>query len=115
MPNHSERTLYIHSDLYVAGITEDGEDYTAEIYCVIAEFKNGEKFAYPESFLGCTAGYAPDFGPTFEDVREEAKAKCQAIIDSNPPIDDWHEISPAYGSQAYAADPRWEEELKAFD
>jgi len=107
--------FYIHSDLYVAGITEDGEDYTAEVYCVIAELRNGERFAYPESFLGCTAGYDPDFGPTFEDVREEAKAKCQAIIDSNPSLEGWETLQPAYGSQAYASDPQWEDALRAYD
>ena len=108
--------FYTRSDLYVAGTDEEGPDYLAEVYYVIAQFRNGEQLAHPESFRGCVAGYDDEYGmPYFEDVREEAKAKCQAIIDSNPPIDDWHEISPAYGSQAYAADPRWEEELKAFD
>ena len=108
--------FYIHSDLYVAGTDEEGRDYTAEVYCVIAEFLGGERFAHPESFKGCVAGYDAEYGmPYFEDIREDAKAKCQAIIDSNPYIEDWYEIQPAYGSRAYTADPRWEEELKAFD
>tara|TARA_Y100001951_G_scaffold92556_1_gene87430 strand:+ start:51 stop:383 length:333 start_codon:yes stop_codon:yes gene_type:complete len=108
--------FYTHSDLYVAGTDEDGHDYLAEVYYVIARFRNGEQRIHPQSFEGCVAGYDYEYGiPYFEDVREEAKAKCQAIIDSNPCIDDWLEIQPSYGSQAYAADPRWEEELKAFD
>jgi len=108
--------FYTHSDLYVAGTDEEGRDYTAEVYYVIAEFLNGERFSHPESFKGCVAGYDDEYSmPYFEDVREEAKAKCQAIIDSNPPIEGWYEMSPAYGSRTYANNPQWEEELKAFD
>jgi hypothetical protein len=109
------------SDLYVAGRTEDGEDYTAEVYFVVAEDARGNRWRHHASFPGAgTPEYDEEgFGPYFADVRESAKAEADKllarIVAAGGRIDlaHWSEDRPAYGSaayQAYGAFNDWYEE-----
>lgn len=101
---------YVTSELYVAGRTDDGEDYTAERYLVAVEFDNGMRYVHGHTFPGCVRHVDPeDGGQFFEDVREAAEAdanKLVARINAHGSIclDHWHEFNPVYGSKAYVAD-----------
>lgn len=105
----------IGSDLYKAGVTEDGQDYIAENYFVAVEYANGEVYAHNEVFLGCRVEEPPaddDWacGPHFVDVRLEAQAKAerlcarvQAAVKAGKALDGrfWHFHRTVYGSRAY--------------
>jgi hypothetical protein len=101
----------IHSDLYVAGKTEDGQDYTAEVYFVFAEDEHGNRWRHHASFAGCKAvqGECEWDGAftSFEDIRPEAKAKAERLLKrihaAGGRINQkyWSEDRPAYGSKAY--------------
>lgn len=70
------------SDLYIAGRTEDGEDYTAEVYLVCVEFADGSVYAHKERFKGCRVDtWADDYdcGTAFIDIREEQEAKATTL------------------------------------
>jgi len=98
----------IVSDVYVAGRTEDGERYTAEVYYVQAEDERGNRWAHYAHFKGCETGYDEEYGiPTFKDVRPEAMAQAQHLLDRIVEaggildLNHWTETRPCYGSAAY--------------
>src|SRR4030067_605758 len=71
----------IKADLYKAGVTEDGEDYIAEFYVIVAQRPGGSREEYNRSFPGCIKSYSEDGeGPFFEDVREQALAKAERVL-----------------------------------
>jgi hypothetical protein len=103
----------VASDLYKAGVTEDGQDYIAENYYVAVEYANGEVYAHNEVFLGCRVeeydedGYG---GTCFHDVRLEAQAQAerlcarvQAAVKAGKALDEryWRFYRTVYGSGAY--------------
>lgn len=101
----------IKADLYKAGVTEDGEDYIAEFYVIVAQRPGGSREEYNRSFPGCIKSYSEDGeGPFFEDVREQALAKAERVLRgilengraSAGGV--WHEVDPEYGSPAYQSD-----------
>lgn len=103
--NKHQFQAYVTSDLYVAGKTEDGYDFTAERFYVAAEFDNGMRFAHNHSFLGCKV-VAYEEGVGFEDVRVEAEAAANVLCDRINAVGVmngayWHEIEPVYGSAMY--------------
>lgn len=96
---------YVTSDLYVAGKTEEGEDFIAERFYVAAEFDNGMRFAHNHNFDGCKVE-AHDEGMAFIDVRNEAEAAANALRDRVNAAgkihgEYWHDMEPGYGSPAY--------------
>ena len=108
----------VQSDLYKAGMTEDGEDYIAEGYFLRAEDADGNRWAYPAFFQGCkVAQYDDGDGTGFEDVRQAAKAHVYdmltAILHMDGVVDlrDWNVVDPAYGSKAYQASNTEAEQL----
>jgi len=44
--------FYIRSDLFRVGVDEDGEDYIAETFYIIAEDPKGNRYISPERFPG---------------------------------------------------------------
>jgi len=101
-------TAHTSSDLYVAGKTEDGEDYTAEVFFVVIENAAGRRFCHKEQFKGCAVVYNQhDFEPFFEDRREWAEAKADILTarvnarKGGINFDHWDEIDPRYGSTEY--------------
>jgi hypothetical protein len=101
-------TAHTHSDLYKAGVTEDGEDYTAEVYLVFLENGAGRRFCHNSYFMGCNAVYHADEGfYSFEDIRVQAKAKADRLTarvnaaGGKVDLAHWAEIDPYYGSKEY--------------
>lgn len=98
----------VASDLYVAGRTEDGRDYTAEIYMVIAEDQRGNRWVHRDMFQGCEAGHDDEGWPYFADIRGTAQAAAETlrarIVAAGGAVDlgqYWTATRPAYGSRAY--------------
>lgn len=97
------------SDLYLAGRTEDGEDFTAEVYYVVAEDERGNRWAHVSRFAGAEASRDEDGFWHFADVREasvaEANRLCARIEAAGGVINHahWSSMRPAYGSAAYVA------------
>lgn len=104
--------LYYIYDLYIAGITEDGEDYIAERFHVIFN-RDGGSWHHNRAFNGAAPfHYVEDYEEWFgfKDIRDVAKANCQEIIDaikSAGYIDtsDWYWV-PSYSS-GLEGDPEW--------
>jgi len=108
--NKSYRAI-VASDLYQAGVTEDGRPFIAENYYVIVENAAGRRFAHNVVFNGAVVHFDDEeMCHYFEDVREEAKAKVEALcarisaaLEAGRALDAtyWNEIDPAYGSDEY--------------
>lgn len=94
--------IEVVSRLYKAGVTEDGEDFIAERFCVVAEFSNGQRYQHVNFFNG--ARYEEDeWGFGFVDVRDEAKADARKLARkfvgvAKLDFTDWFEVDPQYGS-----------------
>lgn len=90
----------ISSIVYLAGQTEDGEDYMAEEYIVVRQQPDGSRQQHVRSFRGCVA-----HDDHLEDVREQAEADAQTLIDEIGTIGsddaDWLEMPARYGSPAH--------------
>jgi len=96
------------SDLYVAGRREDGTDFIAEQYYVVAEDARGNRWSHNAVFNGCRVECDDEdyYQQYFIDIREEAHARADKLlarIRIAPSIDMecWEAIRPAYGSLAY--------------
>jgi len=112
--NNLKYMLLVHSGLKKFGTTEDGEDYIGEIYYVIAEDKNGNRWVSPETFPGCVVrdddsdleGYG--IGYYFDDTRAEAQIDAYALIEKMKANSDnidiataWRKTESAYGSPSH--------------
>lgn len=99
--------VIVHSDLYQAGITEDGEVYTAECYYLILEHIDGRRWAHFKTFKGCQVHNDPETGfQFFEDIRKSSKYHCEQVAGlvrrkKTVDLEYWSEIAPVYGSIAY--------------
>lgn len=99
----------IQTDLYLAGRTEDGQEYHAESYYVTATDDEGYVFAHDQVFHGCRTGKDDEGWPWFEDVREEAKAGATRLleriraagVDKVDGREHWTLQRASYGSKAY--------------
>jgi hypothetical protein len=98
------------SDLYVAGRTEDGEQYTAEVYRVAVGFANGEVYVHRVSFPGCEVEKDEEGIQHFGDIRVQALAKAERLkarvenaLASGKALDmsNWVYHRAIYGSRAY--------------
>jgi hypothetical protein len=109
----------VASDLYNAGRNEDGREYHAEVYYVIATDEAGARWSHHSRFKGCKV-VATDDGPAFLDLREQAQAQVERLrarieLAGAIDLDYWREERPAYGSSAYVAYGAandWEEEQR---
>lgn len=99
-------------DLYHAGKTEDGRDYEAELYYIVATHPNGDRWMHNAVFHGCVAHVCTDpedYGMThFEDVRDAARAKAAKLLARIEArggrvalSKHWTPMRPMYGSNAY--------------
>lgn len=116
--------LSIAADLAVFGRTEDGDQYTGEVYYIIATDAKGRRMAYNQSFPGCVKESwedeeSGDSGIYFDDIRIEAMEDATALMSSlsaggltQLSDADWHETHAVYGSAAYSgqAEAEWERE-----
>lgn len=99
-------TFGVASDLYLAGRTEDGHDFTAELYYVVAEDARGNRWRHETNFPGADAQRDEDGFWHFGDVRETAQKRAERLLarvervgQINPAH--WRDMRPAYGSAAY--------------
>jgi hypothetical protein len=104
-----EYQFNVASDIYLAGRTEDGENFTAEVYYVVAEDERGNRWSHFSRFAGAEASRDEDGFWHFADVREAARAEAERLLArveaAGSPLnfDHWFGMAPAYGSFAYAA------------
>lgn len=96
----------VYSDLYVAGRTEDGSDYTAEVYMVEAVRPDGRRMVHEVCFEGAVKETSPDGFDFFGDVRKSARKSADILagnVRKRGYIDDthWNEGRPVYGSEYY--------------
>ena len=102
----SHWNIKIQADLYVAGRTEDGSEYTADCYYVVAERKDGKRLAHHCQWDGAVKETSPDGFDFFADVRDKARDKARrlvSLIKNDGFINDdyWTTMSPSYGSEYY--------------
>jgi len=102
--------VQVGSDLYPAGITEDGEEYLAESYYVEVESHRGERWQHERTYAGCRVDQ-DEWGIGFENIRDEAKAQAEHLAErvrkrlaqgGSLDMNHWHSARPAYGSPAYS-------------
>jgi hypothetical protein len=97
----------VGSDLYLAGRTEDGQDFTAELYYVMAEDASGNRWRHETNFPGADAQRDEDGYWHFGDVREAAQRAAEQLLarieraGGQLDLTHWREARPAYGSAAY--------------
>lgn len=94
------------TNLYCAGMTEDGEYYTAETYSVLVEDINGNRWVHEVEFKGCSVETLEDGFKIFHDIRQEASKQAHILkrrvtMAQSINLDHWVEIDPAYGSIAF--------------
>jgi hypothetical protein len=103
----NELMFCIASDAYEAGHTEDGRSYTAEMYYIIAEDRDGNRWRHDVNFRGCRVSRDCEGIDRFEDTRAVASTRAtillckinESVTDLN--MSHWQEVRPAYGSVAY--------------
>jgi hypothetical protein len=101
------------SDLFNYGMTEDGTPFIAERYFIEAEATNGQRWIHTarfDSVVKVDGGEECDGMVFFEDHRQEASDKCEALaerirlfMNAGGKLDPvhWIESDPRYGSNAY--------------
>lgn len=93
--------------------SEDGEDILGSSFRLIAELPNGQRFEHATVAYSPRSTYGEDEGETrvwqdFAGARAQI-AQLQSEMLANGPLSietilaspEWHEIDPAYGSEAY--------------
>lgn len=96
---------------YVAGKTEEGHDYEAELYSILLTDSSGRQWGHFKSWLTAepVEYYDEECGIMygFTDTRESSFREAQALatkIERQGVIclDHWKELAPRYGSAAYS-------------
>lgn len=99
--------VFVRADLYDAGITEDGSPYTAEVYSIVVESRDGfRRVLTSKSWFTAPGDTSPDGFMFFGDLRKEMKAEAEAVVKRIQDkgiidLDYWMEIQPRYGSDYY--------------
>ncbi len=98
------------SELYRAGVDEDGWDHIAETYVVTATDQSGNRWRHRDVFPGCQktdhlVDADQDFPYYFEDTRDAARKAAAALIvelEAGQLTEllpsDWLSVLPTYGS-----------------
>ncbi len=115
--------LQVGVDFVSVGTSEDGTVMEAEVYFIEAVAKDGSRLAHNHSWVTSKEEWGHEEGQSFQyftDTREADKKAAEDLIieiqkTNKIDLDNWTVIQPLYGSEAYAADPQWEEGLKQFD
>lgn len=101
----------IREDLVDLGRDEDGEAVIGSRYYLVAQIKDGRRFAHDYSRINRTRVideeglpcWPYDSGQAIRTI-EALRARVQAHLDGGGSIDFvyWNEIDPMYGSEAYS-------------
>lgn len=105
----STTEVVVRSDLYVAGIEEDGAEFVAENYYVHIVFDIGTTLNHAYVFNGAEVEVSPDGFNFFVDVREEASAAAEHLAQrirkaGEINLEHWSNGPAAYGTDAYLAE-----------
>tara|TARA_Y100000814_G_C12342116_1_gene404662 strand:+ start:668 stop:1000 length:333 start_codon:yes stop_codon:yes gene_type:complete len=79
-----DHQIYVVSDLYLAGLTEDGEEHVAEQYFVALLLDDGRVFYSQRGWEGCKVVDVDEDGSycrVFQDVRDQAESRAQRHAD----------------------------------
>jgi hypothetical protein len=110
----------VTSDLYNAGLNDDGTEYHAEVYLVLVEFSNGERWAHNTTFRSAKKEYDEDGYPHYADLRAEAREQACFLRDRILKAigegkilhkEHWHKYYPVYGSVAFLEEEEGETEM----
>lgn len=102
-------TVDIHTDLYNAGMTEDGLEYHAECYYVIVKNDYGRRWRHEVTFFGASRVVSDDC-VFFPDLRHSAIHKASVLLslirvhlEAGGKLNEnhWSEMPAVYGSEAY--------------
>jgi len=101
--------VVVRSDLYLAGITEDGGEFIAENYYVHLALEDGSSLDHASIFNGAEAHVTEDGFTVFADVREEASAAAEHLAQrirksGEINLEHWSNGPAAYGTDAYLAE-----------
>ena len=103
----SDLTFCVASDAYEAGHTEDGQQYTAELYYIVAEDEDGNRWRHNVDFHGCIVYRDFDGVPLFRDIRAKQNERVTTLLNQiiihagELDMTHWTNMRPAYGSYAY--------------
>jgi hypothetical protein len=107
--------LSIRDDLFALQHPEDGSEFTASKFYIIAENEQGQRFAHYHVIESARAVSDDEGFSRISSYREESLAKIEALLAKmktaqaagiwTSPVDrpHWQEIEPVYGSWAYIA------------
>tara|TARA_R110000868_G_scaffold278108_1_gene537916 strand:- start:52 stop:441 length:390 start_codon:yes stop_codon:yes gene_type:complete len=96
-------------DAYCAGVTEDGENFIATVYRVVAEDATGARWVHEASFRGTKRVVDEDGIDHFPDLRAAALAAAERLCArvtaaATINLDHWRSTRPCYGSAAYVSE-----------
>lgn len=103
--------ITVTADLHKYGTTEDGQDFLAERFYVMAEAENGERWIHNMFADSSKAVFDAEIGAFyFENNRKQAFEKIQKFADrivqhlkdgGSLDMAHWVSTDPRYGSEAY--------------
>ena len=97
----------IASDLYTAGVWEDGHPYTANMYYILATDNDGNRWMHYMRFPGCSVVHNEEGFPQFVDIREQALTRANQLLaaiekaQGQINLQYWTQTTPMHGSLAY--------------
>lgn len=108
--------LEVRDDLFALAHPEDGSEYTASVFYIIATDARGTRYAHDHQFRSAETFEVHDedgYSAGIRSFREEALAQAEALLAKmkaaqaagrfTTPVgrDHWSEMDPVYGSEAY--------------
>ncbi len=89
---------FVRSELYQAGLSEDGTPYIAESFVIVREFNDGTREAYKETFAGLRPWSDGEGSSGYEDIRKEAREAAEALLPKvvHTKSVDWYPLERRY-------------------
>lgn len=104
----------VFSDLFKAGVSEDGSDFISESFYVVVEYDDGTRLQHRHRFCGfrkecCEETNEPFLCDDRPFAKEQAEALAKSIRDhlnkgKTLNMEHWVYHRPVYGSDAYCAE-----------
>lgn len=105
--------LDLRDDLFALRHPEDGSEFTASVFYVVATAPDGRRYAHEHRFGSAHVVVTDDY-MGIASYRQEALAKAERFFERvlaaqraglwTGPNAHWHESDPVYGSEAYVRD-----------
>lgn len=110
MDTETRWELDLRDDLFSLRHPEDGSEFTASVFYVVATSSDGRRYAHAHRFPSAHVVVDDDY-MGISSYRAEAQAKAERFFERvleaqrlglwTGPNAHWHEIDPVYGSWAY--------------